>query len=108
MPHGFMNPKYAELMGSSKENTNEQGPGKAAGKEAGKRAVSDHLPPHIVIHSHAGGHTVHILHHSGQHEMHEHPRGDVEGLASHVHDHLGTGQAPESVTEDTQAAMGER
>lgn len=47
--------------------------------------------PNIHIHSHAKGHTVHIMHHDGAHEKHEHEHGDAEGIASHIHQHIGGG-----------------
>lgn len=58
---------------------------------------SEHMPS-IHIHSHAKGHTVHIMHPSGEHEKHEHEHGDVEGIMGHIHEHLGTGaeMSPES------------
>jgi hypothetical protein len=43
----------------------------------------------MFIHSHQKGVTVHVFHHSGQHEMHEHQHGDAEGIAAHVHQHHG-------------------
>lgn len=45
--------------------------------------------PSIHIHSHSKGHTVHIMHSNGMHEKHEHAHGDAEGIAQHVHTHLG-------------------
>lgn len=47
--------------------------------------------PQIHIHSHAKGHTVHIMHKSGKHEQHEHSKGDTEGIAEHIHKNLGAG-----------------
>jgi len=45
--------------------------------------------PHIAIHSHSQGHTVHITHPDGQHESHDHEAGDAEGIAAHIHQHIG-------------------
>jgi hypothetical protein len=51
--------------------------------------------PHIHIHSHESGHTVHVMHHDGTHEKFEHEHGDAEGMAEHVHNYLGGEQRPE-------------
>ncbi len=48
-----------------------------------------HKAPSIHIHSHSKGHTVHVMHHDGAHTKHEHGHGDVEGIAAHIHKHLG-------------------
>jgi hypothetical protein len=45
--------------------------------------------PSIHVHSHAKGHTVHVMHHDGRHEKHEHEHGDAEGIAAHIHEHIG-------------------
>jgi hypothetical protein len=71
---------------------NKQREAHMSGKEGegeGRHKKGGH--PHIFIHSHAGGHTVHIMHPDGRHEKHEHPHGDAEGIAQHVHTHLGAG-----------------
>lgn len=55
--------------------------------------------PHFAIHSHAHGHVVHITHPDGHHEHHEHALGDAEGIAAHIHQHIGSGggeQRPEA------------
>jgi hypothetical protein len=53
--------------------------------------------PHFAIHSHAGGHEVHITHPSGEVEHHHHELGDDEGIAGHIHAHIGNGdQRPEN------------
>jgi hypothetical protein len=71
-----------------------------AGAEAGQHGdPSGHSqahPPSIHIHSHDNGVTVHILHHDGQHEEHEHEKDDAEGIASHVHEHFGHGGGHEA------------
>lgn len=73
----FMNPQHgAHMRGEAPSGDVEEKSGQ-------------HHPPHISIHSHAKGHTVHIMHHDGRHEKHEHARGDVEGIAAHIHKHLG-------------------
>ena len=59
---------------------------------AGEAESSGFQPPHIFVHSHTAGHTVHIHHHNGQHEKHEHAKGDVEGIKSHIDQHLGGGE----------------
>ena len=58
--------------------------------------------PHILIHSHSGGHTVHILHHDGRHEKHEHELGDAEGIAQHIHQHIGGGADGEQRPEQSE------
>ena len=65
--------------------------GKQFGEEASdvKQESGQHHPPHIHIHSHAKGHTVHIMHDDGAHEKHEHAHGDSDGIAEHIHQHLG-------------------
>jgi len=55
----------------------------------GKKEHGGHDRPQIHIHSHAKGHTVHILHQDGRHEKHEHGHGDSEGIAQHIHEQLG-------------------
>lgn len=51
--------------------------------------TGQHHAPHIHIHSHSKGHTVHVMHHDGTHTKHEHAHGDAEGIAAHVHKHMG-------------------
>jgi hypothetical protein len=62
-------------------------------KDAGdvKKKTGQHHAPHIHIHSHAKGHTVHVMHHDGAHEKHEHAHGDVEGMKAHLDKHFGAG-----------------
>lgn len=62
--------------------------------------------PQIHIHSHENGHTVHIMHPDGQHEKHEHEDGDSEGMAAHIHEHLGNG-APAGEQRPEELALGE-
>lgn len=57
--------------------------------EDGKDKGGKGKHPHIHIHSHPKGHTVHIMHPDGRHEMHEHAKGDAEGISEHIHQHLG-------------------
>lgn len=45
--------------------------------------------PSIHIHSHAKGHTVQI---DGQPDTHEFEPGDIEGISSHIKQHLGGGE----------------
>lgn len=78
MPH-FMNPQRGRHM------SGEAGDGSEGGHEGHAQK------PHISIHSHPHGHTVHIMHHDGKHEKHEHAHGDTEGIAAHIHQHLGDG-----------------
>jgi len=104
---GYMNPSYGRMMEGGGEGSREQDEGPAAKKEEGKRAAHD-KPPHIHIHSHEGGHTVHIMHHDGTHEKHEHEHGDAEGIAAHIHTHIGDGMVaePESAAKEEEAAGG--
>ena len=75
----FMNPSMGKHMGSP------------AGEKAGDvdEKSGQHHPPQIHIHSHSKGHTVHVMHASGKHEKFEHEHGDSEGVAGHIHEHLG-------------------
>lgn len=106
MAEHYMNPAYGSMMEGAK-SADKQSPGKEATNEEHKRA-GENKPPHIFIHSHDAGHTVHIHHGDGRHEQHEHEHGDVEGMAQHIHTYLGAGSAPESAGADEQAAVGER
>ncbi len=63
----------------------------AATAEGHSEVVAGHSSPSIHIHSHDKGHTVHILHKDGTHEAHEHEHGDADGIAEHIHEHLGKG-----------------
>ena len=109
MPDGYMNPSYGRLMTEGGKQADKQEPGPEARGEAGKRS-KENAPPSIHIHSHTGGHTVHILHKDGRHEMHQHGHGDTDGISQHIQTHLGAGSAPESAPlgMDEEAAIGER
>jgi len=50
--------------------------------------------PHIFVHSHKNGHTVHLFHNDGSHEEHEHGH-DAASVADRVHESLGGEQRPE-------------
>lgn len=56
----------------------------AGGAKRGKTAGSK--KPQIHVHSHERGHTVHVMHPDGRHEMHEHEPGDSDGVAERVRD----------------------
>jgi len=73
----YMNPARGSHMRGEDEDK---------GRSGGK---SKH--PQIHIHSHAKGHTVHIMHGDGRHEEHEHERGDTKGIKQHIDMHLGAG-----------------
>jgi hypothetical protein len=75
----FMNRQRGRHMGGDKE-------------AGGALDESKSEKPDINIKSHANGHTVHIMHPDGRHEQHPHDAGDVEGIAAHIHEHLGSGQ----------------
>jgi len=64
-----------------------------AGPSASAQDVTEdtgqHHAPSIHIHSHAAGHTVHIMHKDGTHTKTEHSHGDAEGIAAHIHKHIG-------------------
>lgn len=80
----------AERFFMNKQHGAHMGGGESA-KPSGDVSQADgqHHPPHIHIHSHAQGHTVHVMHHDGTHTKHEHAQGDAEGIAAHIHKHLG-------------------
>lgn len=81
-----MNPQRAKHMGQ--EHSGHEAP-KEPPAEHETHGGAEHHAPSIHIHSHAKGHTVHIMHPSGAHEQHEHASGDAEGIASHIHEHIG-------------------
>jgi hypothetical protein len=73
----FMNPQRGRHMsGSSEEH---------GGSEK----------PHVFVHSHKNGHTVHLFHSDGRHEEHEHGH-DASSVADRVHESLGGGQRSEN------------
>jgi hypothetical protein len=103
MPGGYMNPAYGSMMEGAK-SADRQSEGPAAKHEEGKRAAHDvepHHRPHIGIHTHhhpdgaVSHHTVVITHHDGRVEDHRHEAHDTDGIAAHIHEHLGEGAAPE-------------
>ena len=77
-----MNPAHGAHMGQKAHDV--------PAKEAGDVHASSgqHHMPSIHIHSHAQGHTVHIMHPDGKHEKFEHEAGDSDGMAEHLHNHL--------------------
>lgn len=78
----FMNPQRGKHMdGSSHE------PPPVDNEEDGQGQDSE--KPQIHIHSHAKGHTVHVMHKDGRHEKSEHAHGDTEGVKQHIDKHLG-------------------
>lgn len=91
----YMNPAYGAMMEGAK-SPDKQGEGGAAKREEHKR-VGHAKHPHVAIHSHAGGHHVHITHPDGTTEHHHHELGDADGIAQHIHTHFGGGEgsAPE-------------
>lgn len=80
----YANPQIGRHLEPPEEEENKNG---------GENTNAEHLPPHIHIHSHKAGVTVHVMHHDGRHEEHEHSHGDAEGIAAHVHEHHGGGKA---------------
>lgn len=100
----YMNKRHGEHMEGHEEAPEPKG------KEKGKGGKHH---PSIHIHSHSGGHTVHVMHGDGRHEMHEHQSGDAEGVAQHVHDNLGGqpsaggGAGEGDGTEDLLAGLGQ-
>jgi hypothetical protein len=58
--------------------------------------------PSIFIHSHSGGHTMHVFHSDGGHEMHEHGH-EAQSVGEHVKEALGGG---ESDTHEHDAGAG--
>ena len=109
MAEHYMNPAYGALMGSAGTEKGEQVKTSPT-KHKGGAGHAKH--PHISIHSHAGGHEVHITHPDGQVEHHHHELGDAEGIARHIHEHMGEGSAPEghelAEMGEEQTAAGER
>jgi len=45
--------------------------------------------PHMHIHSHEAGHTMHVMHDDGSHEMHHFAQGDTAGMKSVMDEHMG-------------------
>lgn len=78
-----------------------------AGGEDGKEKGGKSKHPSIHIHSHAKGHTVHIMHPDGAHEKHEHGKGDADGIAEHIHNHLGSGGQDHGVGDGAGDLMGD-
>jgi hypothetical protein len=100
MPGWQMNPQRMNFMDQNKDDS---GKHVTSGEKEEATGHSSHKP-HIHVHSHSQGHTVHIMHHDGTHEKHEHPHGDAEGIAQHVHTHLGESEeSPEMEHEEQQA-----
>lgn len=89
---GYMNPTFGKHMSGGKSGPPEHGDHNQPDK--GTEPSGAHGMPSIHIHTHAKGHTVHIMHHNGQHTKHEHAHGDAEGIAAHIHQHLGGGGEP--------------
>lgn len=90
----FMNKQHGKHMGHDEAApAAEHGEHHAAGAEH---------KPSIHIHSHAKGHTVHIMHKDGAHEKHEHEHGDTEGIKAHIDEHLGQdhGYSSDGLEED--------
>jgi|HubBroStandDraft_3_1064219.scaffolds.fasta_scaffold705309_2 hypothetical protein len=57
--------------------------------EGGEQRPEDgNKKPDIFVQSHSGGHTVHVFHKDGRHEMREHGH-DAGSVADHVHEALG-------------------
>lgn len=83
----FMNPARAKHMGS----TGNMGASESQADGAGDvdQESGQHTAPSIHIHSHDQGHTVHIMHANGKSEKSEHEHGDAEGIAAHIHSHIG-------------------
>src|SRR5882762_9022893 len=75
----FMNPARGKHMS--------QDSGTDAGAVSGES--EQHHAPHIHVHPHTKGVTVHVMHHDGTHTKHEHAHGDADGIAAHIHKHIG-------------------
>lgn len=93
----FMNKAHGRHMGASAEELDANLHGKASKLEGRSENEHEHDEdgdhhPQIMIHSHAKGHTVHIMHHDGTHEKHEHESGDAEGIKAHIDEHIGGGE----------------
>jgi hypothetical protein len=75
-----MNPQRGRHMSGDARNSGEHG---------------GETKPHIFVHSHTNGHTVHLFHSDGRHEEHEHGH-DAAAVADRVHESLGGEQRPEN------------
>lgn len=99
----YMNPQHGAHFGAG--SIGHEGRDKQSAGDV-KDESGQHKAPSIHIHSHSKGHTVHIMHHNGQHEQHEHSHGDAEGIAGHIHQHLG-GQPANVASEGAAPPMEE-
>jgi len=99
----FMDSQHGAHFGAG--SIGHEGTSKAGAGDVEEKS-GQHRAPHIHIHSHSQGHTVHIMHHNGQHEQHEHAHGDSEGIAEHIHQHLG-GQPANVASEGAAPPMEE-
>jgi hypothetical protein len=96
---GMMNPFHAKHMaGTDMAKAHSGSP-----TEGGKGGSEHSTMPQIHIHTHAKGHTVHIMHPNGHHEKHEHAHGDVDGMHAHLEEHLGGGGLEPSAELHTDA-----
>lgn len=87
---GFMNPAHGAHMMAGRKAMSETDSAHGGTEKGGKKGSK---MPQMHIHTHAKGHTVHIMHPDGKHEKHEHAHGDAEGMAAHLHEHFGSGEA---------------
>jgi hypothetical protein len=90
-----MNKAHGRHMGASAEELDANLHGKPPAEKHEGRSEHEHSEgekPHIIVHSHAKGHTVHVMHSDGTHEKHEHESGDTEGIKAHVDTALGGGE----------------
>jgi hypothetical protein len=66
--------------------------------EGAKKSSKDH--PHVHIHTHESGHTMHVMHPDGTHEMHHMEHGDTAAMKQVLDEHLagagGAEQEPEA------------
>lgn len=81
----YMNKAHGEHMTGKKEAPPAEHDAQNGPQDHGGGGES----PDLFIKSHAKGTTVHIMHSDGRHEAHEHGKGDAEGVASHIHEHIG-------------------
>jgi hypothetical protein len=62
--------------------------------------------PHVHIHSHDAGHTMHVMHQDGSHEMHHFAPGDTAGMQEILQAHLGGGAGGGAAEPEQHVAEG--
>lgn len=91
-----MDEKKGALSGKKSEGGEKKSEHKGGGKH-----------PHVHIHSHEAGHTMHVMHEDGSHEMHHFGPGDTAGMQGVMSEHMQPGGAEAGGGGDGQAGGGE-